>query len=558
VSDWQDLYRRFGRLSREWVVHEHPGVDRQLFRAAVLSPRSDADVERELASFGVPLPRIWKEAREINRLMDFDPRGRHPDDPCEDVYQAALTMMPHGIWTSSPAHEQLYRGQRDARWAVVPSFFRVGDEARAESLARVRRLAGALVAERPELSADQALALIQHYSAELAAPTWLLDMTWDPAVALLFASLGGAGGDIGVVTMVVRREWEGFSAAGRNRLGEIRVVEVPAVLRIERQRALFLDTSHPDLLEQYVAHSVWFRQVEGLVFEDPDAAWPVTRQSCFPDADPTLELVRRLVPAPSGPPLAPPSDAAERLAADDYLAIALSWCEEDGVDLEAPSRDVLGAVCRVHADLQAERRDVSADLRSLHRLRQAMDVVVRHQAEGRPLDVESALRLTLSRSMSDAERDVLGRLVAAATPGPSVLDAIVETLADLPSSLARLVAFGARTATDERVDDDIAAALGDPLFRVFDLRGGSDGRAIGALAADVGEAVRLLLVDSSSSTGWLGQLVRAVLDERDRVEFAEGWVELPPERSIVVVYYGATSIDELPEALVHVDVLQFV
>src|SRR5262245_58309763 len=130
TSEWEPLYRRLTRLRREWAVHEHAGVDRQLFQAAVLARRSDADVEREFASFGVPLPPLWDEAREVNRLLDFSPRGRLEDDPCDDVYQAALTMMPHGVWTPSPAHDQLYRGQRDARWAVIPAVFRLDDEAR--------------------------------------------------------------------------------------------------------------------------------------------------------------------------------------------------------------------------------------------------------------------------------------------------------------------------------------------------------------------------------------------------------------------------------------------
>src|SRR5205823_2730609 len=160
--------------------------------------------------------------------------------------------------------------------------------------------------------------------------------------------------------------------------------------------------------------------------------WPVTRESCFPDPDPTLELVRWLA-ARAGPRLAPPSDALRRLDPDDYLAIALSWCEEDGVELTPPYLDVLASVCHIHAALQAERA---------------------------------------------------GR--------------------------------------------DIEAALADSRFRVFDLRGASDRTGIGALATDVGTAVRLLLIDGETAPAWLERLVRAVLDDRDRIEFAEGSVDRPP------------------------------
>jgi hypothetical protein len=564
LSKWQDLYRRFSRLRRQWAVHEDPRVDRQLFSAAVLSTRSEADVKSEFASFRVALPPLWDEAREVNRLLDIAPSGRFPDDPCEDVYQAALTMMPHGVWTESPTHDQLYRGQRDARWAVIPSMFRVADQGRREIIARVRGLAAELASQRPDLSSEQALALIQHYSAELGTPTWLLDLTWDPAVALLFASLRGVNGDTGIVTMLVRREWEEFSASGRNRLGKIRVIEVPDVLRIERQRALFLDTAHPDLFEQYVANSVWFRQVDGLVFEDPDADWQVTRESCFPDADPTLELVRKLSACAAeqgGPELSPPSDASRSLDADDYLAIVLSWCEEEGVELGPPYRAVLAAVCRVYSELQAERADVDITVRSLHRLREAMDLVVGYQSGGRAIDVEKALQWTRSRARTDTERALLDRLIAEASE-VSVLDKALEVLDLVPPRLGRLIVIGARDAAAERVDGDINDALFDPRyrdrFRVFNLRGAPDDRAIAALAVEIGHPVRLLLVDSETSPGWLARLVRAVLDGADRVEFAHGWVPLPPERSVVIVYYGATSLADLPPPFAEVPIMQFV
>ena len=50
-----------------------------------------------------------------------------------------------------------------------------------------------------------------------------------------------------------------LSAGGRNRLGPVRLIEVPGAHRIRAQRTLFLDTSHPELVEQYVAFSRWFK-----------------------------------------------------------------------------------------------------------------------------------------------------------------------------------------------------------------------------------------------------------------------------------------------------------
>ena len=209
MSEWRTIYRRFVRLEKEWSVHEHPGVNEQLFHTAVLSKRSDAEVEREFASFGLMNPPAaqMREAHALRAALEFRSHGRHYDDPCEDVYQAALTMMPFGEWTESPELEKFYRGQRDARWRVVPSFFRESREKQEATVSRVNTIAKEVAASRPDLQPEQTLALIQHYSKELAAPTWLIDLTWDPKVALFFASDGGRTGEVGVVTMLVRREW---------------------------------------------------------------------------------------------------------------------------------------------------------------------------------------------------------------------------------------------------------------------------------------------------------------------------------------------------------------
>ena len=419
MSEWRNIYQRLVQLEKKWSVHNDSRVNAQLFRTAVLSKRSDAEIEREFALFAVTSPPAEqvREARALRSALDFPSDGRLPGDPCEDVYQAALTMMPFGVWTASPSHEQLYRGQRDARWRVVPSFFRESKEKQAARLRRVNALVKEIAARRPELQPEQILALIQHYSKELAAPTWLIDLTWDPAVALFFASDGGSAGNIGVVTMLVRREWEDLAAGGRNRLGEIRVIEVPGVLRIERQRALFLDTSHPDLLEQYVAHSVWFRQVEGLTFEDLNADWPVSKARCYPERDPTLEeLLKGLVmdEVAAEPGFAPPSDASEALRASDYVAIAQSWCDQDDVTLEPRYAEALERVCLVHSRLMEHRDQLSIELRSLHRLRDATTVIQYAQKHRQEIDVTRAMRLTLQRSMTEGERELLESLVTEA------------------------------------------------------------------------------------------------------------------------------------------------
>lgn len=569
MSEWRTIYQRFVRLEKEWSVHEHPGVNDQLFHTAVLSKRSDAEVEREFASFGVMNPPVaqMREAHALRSALEFPSHGRHPDDPCEDVYQAALTMMPFGEWTASPTLEQFYRGQRDARWRVVPSFFRESREKQAASVSRVNTIAKEIAARHPNLRPEQTLALIQHYSKELAAPTWLIDLTWDPRVALFFASDGGRAGDVGVVTMLVRREWEGLAAGGRNRLGSIRVIDVPGVLRIERQRALFLDTSHPDLLDQYVAHSVWFRQVDGLMFEDLDADWPVSKSRCYPELDPTLEEINKLVAAQDDgvvaePALEPASDASQALAAADYFDIAQSWCEQDDVILEPPYATALEHVCLVHSRLQEHRDQLSIVLRSLHRLQEATEMVQRAQQRRQEIDVRGAMRFTLDRSMTEAERELIETLVTEAERGATtvmtdLLTFISKVLADLPPYHAELVVIGAADASEERVTRDMELFMDDERFRVFDLRGAQDVFGIGALSTDIGDTIRVLLVDNNTATTWLERLTRSFLDRKDRIDFKEGWVERHKGRSIVVMFYGASDITHLP-GLLREPIVQFV
>jgi hypothetical protein len=250
----------------------------------------------------------------------------------------------------------------------------------------------------PSISEEQAVAVAQHYSTELNVATWLLDLTYDPRVALFFASDGGVAGDIGVIVCLVQKEWNDLSADGANRLGGLHVIDVPGVLRIEHQRASFLDTSHPELFDQYVAHSVWFRQVEGLRFEDPDAAFPVTAERIYPKDDPLAAALLRTPPAVEGAlRLAPASDAREPLGGTAYLAIAQSWCLKAGVDIDAYHEDALKVVCDVHARLQAHRDRFELPHRSLARLQDAVGLIMNAQRDGVFIAPREALRWSLSR-----------------------------------------------------------------------------------------------------------------------------------------------------------------
>lgn len=405
--DWRAIYQRYVQLERAWSIPNAPEpVARQFFRRIVHGHQTEAAILREFRSFRLepPPPDVLREGLFLQSVLYPTgcerPGGRHPDDPLEDVYAAALSMLPHGFWVESPQRDQLYRGQRDARWTTIPALFRRNDvEGALDELAKaIPRIQACL----PAISEEQALAVAQHYSRELGVATWLLDMTYDPRVALFFASDGGVTGDVGAVNCLVQKEWKELSAAGANRLGRLRVIDVPGVLRIQHQRASFLDTSHPDLFDQYVAHTVWFRQKEGVRFEDPGAESPVAADWIYPKDDPVLAALLRTPPATAGAlRIAPAGDAREPLAAAAYWEIAQSWCRQEGVEIDACREDVLRVACDVHARLQQLRDQFALPDRSLARLQDAANLIMQAQRSGQFITPYEALRWSLSRLPPD-------------------------------------------------------------------------------------------------------------------------------------------------------------
>lgn len=402
VRDWSEVYRRYRTLEQNWSI---PGViepvERQLFRTLVHSPRGRALVLREFDSFGLDAPPedVLEEGLELKSILnpeDDEPGGRHRDDPLESVYAAALSMTGSGLWRISPERDQLYRGQRDATWETVPSFFRSAEQS--SMLSKLGTAVARIRTAKPELSEEQALAIAQHYSKELKVATWLLDVTYDPSVALFFASYGGVTGDLGVVNCIMRNEWQRLSAGGKNRLGRLRVIDVPGVLRIDRQKASFLDTSHRDLFEQYVAFTIWFRQETGVHFEDPNAENPISESYLYPEHDPLLEQLAGVPTRITGElNVGPESDARGPLGAAVYLDIAESWCREQRIELDLCHRDTLLVVSQVHADLQQQPHEFDLPDRSLDRLWQAAKNIMDAQRAGQTITPAEALRFSRCR-----------------------------------------------------------------------------------------------------------------------------------------------------------------
>jgi FRG domain len=196
-TEWKSIYNRYVQLERGWsVLGATEPVARQLFRSIVLGRyRSEATILDEFRSFQLdpPTPDLLDEAFFLQEALNPQdrerPDGRSPDNPLEDVYAAALSMLPYGFWVERPDRDQVYRGQRNARWRTIPSLFRGEDMTGA--LDQLAIAAARIRATGLALDNEQVIAVAQHYSKKLNVATWLLDVTYDPRVALFFASDGG-------------------------------------------------------------------------------------------------------------------------------------------------------------------------------------------------------------------------------------------------------------------------------------------------------------------------------------------------------------------------------
>lgn len=364
MSKWKDTYNRYRDLESNWRWHSFQMRD-LFFRA---NPEKQVAKWR-IAGLQIPNPQAIKEALEIRQVIETMPTKY----PLEDVYHAALYMVRfYHNWFVDPNVNQVYRGQWCYSWPIIPTLFR-GDPTPNKIDSELNRLASlseALKQEYPQYNEYQRIAIAQHYSKEAYVKTWLVDLTWDPWAALFFASSNGNLGEIGNITCFSRGEWETLSAGGKNRLGAIKLIEAPRVPRMEAQKAVFLDGSHPDLIEQYVGNEIKFHQKDKLIFEDPLIG--ITTEKLSPEKDTFLTSItkwKKNLQKPTQPlTVKPASDAARPLQPDAYLQIALSWVERRKRSLCPEGITLLKKVCAFHARLQEQKKAVDITARSLRRL----------------------------------------------------------------------------------------------------------------------------------------------------------------------------------------------
>jgi hypothetical protein len=354
VSKWRDAYFEYENLQARW------SGDLALLKYLVYSAEPEYWLQRYVLQ--LPSASLLAQARRIaptfRDAMSLIPRWA--EEPLEDVYHAAIYLESAPEYWSYPQYT--YRGQRKREWPLLPALFRApngrGSLTSEEYNLRLNRVAAfseAIEAQYPgKFNEDQCIAIGQHYGVE----SWLLDLTSDPWVALFFGSDHGETGDIGVLIRFSEVEWNRMSAGGENTLGAMALIKAPGVPRIEAQKALFLNGSHPDLIDQYAAQRIQFFQKEGLVFESSYKG--VTREKLLSDDEFFATFTNAWLAVeprrPSRPLGVRPRESATRpLRSMDYREI-LDALIEGAQQRHLVSEEVdkrLNSLCDFHLKLQA-------------------------------------------------------------------------------------------------------------------------------------------------------------------------------------------------------------
>ncbi|WP_020599332.1 FRG domain-containing protein [Spirosoma panaciterrae] len=225
----------------------------------------------------------WNDINKIHEVTLELTGGRHENNPLPDVYAAALSMRMFDVWKCEPS-VSVYRGQRNYKWSTIPSIYRFTSDKREYYKTRLQNFVHFLREEYPKFSKTQCVAIAQHFSAddEGDTKTHLVDITWDPFVALFFASDGGKKGDIGVVNRIIVPEWKKYIANELSHRGNIEIIEVDGVQRIKNQRALFLSTPDPKSFDLYHPWKIFFKQHDGVVFDDLEYEQPLSNNTLYP------------------------------------------------------------------------------------------------------------------------------------------------------------------------------------------------------------------------------------------------------------------------------------
>lgn len=438
-SCWQSAYRRYRELE---TTTEGPlgKVLPSCLRAAAESRQA---LERWLQRYeaaqqlpeGRQLPVV--PTALLNELYGIaDLRSSYSTEAkdfiFEDVYHLAFDRLAR--WRSAaetvpPANDcfRLFRGQQNDTWPIGPKVYRRLPEGEGRAIELKKRAAaacamGSAIASRLGIPFEEGMAIAQHYSGpeqkgELGVPTWMMDFTRDPWVALFFATDGAVTGERGVVWSISPTEYSRHVAGAVNRLGSLQVVVPPNVPRIHNQSGVFVVASHPAIFAQYVPFGVEtrFHQFTGLTFEDPVLG--IRHDTIYPPDDPWLTQLKTFRSAvgtcacQNGTACHVPVSLVEDPSDPEiYVSALTSWQDQMsqrlGVEPEGV-RPLLPLLAQYHALLQTPRyaERLCEAARSINRMESAFDILTMARlGPGEPSLYEAVMRAYVEHSALLSDR----------------------------------------------------------------------------------------------------------------------------------------------------------
>ena len=135
-----------------------------------------------------------------------------------------------------------------------------------------------------------ALAYMQHFKADAKLHPPMIDLTYDPFVALFFATRSARNGRTGAIyRFSLKADFVQFSKFSS--LGHLSLVELPGIHRIRRQRALLFFCSSGEALDQLMPFHCEFLQHENVRFLDEELG--ITDEKLLHDDQGNVDFCKR-------------------------------------------------------------------------------------------------------------------------------------------------------------------------------------------------------------------------------------------------------------------------